>query len=127
MTNKEKVCEKNCPDFNGMSILHLEQCGCSCHPVLAKGEIPMTNTEKRLEEFDEKFPEIHGTNTIGTGEMRGYIKEFLTDSIQQAIVEDRARVVGLVKNNKDPYMLPATEERFLKDLSSLDINNKEND
>ena len=87
----------------------------------------MTNTEKRLELFDEKFPEIHGTNTIGTGEMRGYIKEFLTDSIQQAIVEDRARVVGLVKNNKDPYMLPATEERFLKDLSSLDINNKEND
>jgi len=27
----EKVCEKNCPDFNGMSILHLEQCDCSCH------------------------------------------------------------------------------------------------
>jgi len=39
MTNTEKVCEKNCPDFNGMSILHLEQCDCSCHPVLAKGEI----------------------------------------------------------------------------------------
>jgi len=35
----EKVCEKNCPDFNGMSILHIEQCQCSCHPVLAKGEI----------------------------------------------------------------------------------------
>ena len=33
----DKVCENNCPDFNGMSILHLEQCACSCHPVLAKG------------------------------------------------------------------------------------------
>ena len=41
--NTEKVCEKNCPDFNGMSILHTEQCQCSCHPVLAKGEILVTD------------------------------------------------------------------------------------
>ena len=27
----EKVCEKNCPDYNGMEILHKEQCNCSCH------------------------------------------------------------------------------------------------
>jgi len=27
----EKVCEKNCPDYNGMSELHKEQCKCSCH------------------------------------------------------------------------------------------------
>ena len=39
MTYTEKRCEKNCPDFNGMSILHIEQCDCSCHPVLAKGEL----------------------------------------------------------------------------------------
>ncbi len=27
----ERVCEKNCPDYKGMEILHKEQCGCSCH------------------------------------------------------------------------------------------------
>lgn len=31
--NKENVCEKNCPDFNGMAILHNEQCDCSCHKL----------------------------------------------------------------------------------------------
>jgi len=29
--NKEKICEKNCPDYKGMQILHKEQCNCSCH------------------------------------------------------------------------------------------------
>jgi len=37
--SKQECCEKNCPDYNGMSILHLEQCDCSCHPVLATGEL----------------------------------------------------------------------------------------
>ena len=27
----EKICEKNCADFAGIEILHLEQCECSCH------------------------------------------------------------------------------------------------
>lgn len=29
--HSESVCEKNCPDFNGMALLHKQQCGCSCH------------------------------------------------------------------------------------------------
>lgn len=29
--NKERICEKNCPDYSGMEILHKEQCDCSCH------------------------------------------------------------------------------------------------
>jgi len=28
---EEKVCERNCPDYNGMNILHKEDCNCSCH------------------------------------------------------------------------------------------------
>jgi len=32
--NKEKVCEKNCPDYKGMGILHNEQCDCSCHKTM---------------------------------------------------------------------------------------------
>lgn len=27
----EKICERNCPDYTGMQILHIEQCNCSCH------------------------------------------------------------------------------------------------
>jgi len=46
--------------------------------------------------------------------------EGLPTAIKQAIAEERARVVHLIKNSKDPYMLPATEERFLKDLASLE-------
>ena len=30
----EPICERNCPDFNGMAILHAEQCDCSCHQQL---------------------------------------------------------------------------------------------
>jgi hypothetical protein len=29
----EPTCERNCPDFNGMAILHKEQCDCSCHKL----------------------------------------------------------------------------------------------
>jgi len=27
----EEVCEKNCPDYQGMEILHKKECKCSCH------------------------------------------------------------------------------------------------
>lgn len=30
-TQNNNVCEKNCPDYKGMEILHKEQCDCSCH------------------------------------------------------------------------------------------------
>lgn len=41
--------------------------------------------EQINKEFDEKFPEISGTNTIGTGQMKDYIKSF----IHQVRKEDR--------------------------------------
>ena len=31
MKEIDRVCEKNCPDYLGMEILHKEQCDCSCH------------------------------------------------------------------------------------------------
>ena len=49
----ENVCENNCPDYNGMSILHLEQCGCSCHPVLAKGDVKCEPTEGKDDATEE--------------------------------------------------------------------------
>lgn len=27
----EKTCERNCPDYEGMKILHMKWCDCSCH------------------------------------------------------------------------------------------------
>ena len=38
---------------------------------------------------------------------------------KEAEQERLEEVVDLIKTSKDPYMLPATEERFLKDLASL--------
>ena len=29
----EKVCEQNCADYSGMSVLHAEACTCSCHSL----------------------------------------------------------------------------------------------
>ena len=97
MTNKEKVCEKNCPDFNGMSILHLEQCDCSCHPVLAKGEIPMINTEKILAEYCKKFGLC---KEKGTCQCRKELK-FITKIVAQAIAEEREKVRGVIKDRID--------------------------
>ena len=35
------------------------------------------------EEFDKKFPEIYGANTVGTGQMREYIKSFISSLLQK--------------------------------------------
>jgi len=62
----------------------------------------MTNTEKRLELFDEKFV----TNKREDGEdyikhlRDGEIKKFLTESIRQAVEEERERVKGGIENMK---------------------------
>jgi len=76
----------------------------------------MNNTEKRLEEYDKKFPCIE-TECDNNGTMVGYDREgdaeqqqcqhcferrlpqkaFLTESIAQAIAEEKARVRGVMK------------------------------
>jgi len=86
----------------------------------------MTYTEKRTEEeFDEEFPLFKSEEAMVFASRRR-IKAFIATKITQAKAEERVR--ELIKSSKDPYMLPATEERFLKDLSSLDkplTDNKE--
>jgi len=114
MTNTEKVCEKNCPDFNGMSILHIEQCQCSCHPVLAKGEIPMTNTEKKIR--DEWEDRVHGGhfedgslkyvdklyNFAPTSEVADDIADWWIEKLHQALAEERVRVRIVEEINNTP-------------------------
>jgi len=53
----------------------------------------MTNTEKRLREFDEKISNVMGIRTIDS--LR--IKDFLTESIQQAVEEERVRIIEIIK------------------------------
>jgi len=47
-------------------------------------------------------------------------REAVKDLIHQAVAEERERIVDLTKTSKNRYMFPETEERFLKDLASLD-------
>jgi len=57
----------------------------------------MTYTEKRLADFDKKFPS-HGYNDNAENEFHSQnIKRFLTKSIAQAVAEERARVVGVIE------------------------------
>lgn len=47
------------------------------------------------------------------------LKSALQEIADEARKEERDRIINLIKTNKQAYMTPATEERFLKDLSSL--------
>lgn len=42
----------------------------------------------------------------------------------EAIKETIERIITLVKTNKDPYMLPETEKRFISDIKSNYLINK---
>ena len=46
----ERVCEKNCPDYLGMEILHKQQCDCSCHNnFIIENKRRIMNKEKTTE------------------------------------------------------------------------------
>ena len=52
---KELICEKNCPDFNGMAILHKEQCDCSCHKT-TKHKDRSKYWDTMVDILDNEFP-----------------------------------------------------------------------
>jgi len=67
---------------------------------------PMTNTEKMLEEFEERYA---NAGIIGDRKFKEYlphtfqdIKAFISTSIQQAIAEERARVREMIEKKKEP-------------------------
>jgi len=58
-----------------------------------------TSLENRLELFDERFGDEHNgigsnKNIIKTGQSMDELKDFLAESIQQAVEEERERVMG---------------------------------
>ena len=58
----------------------------------------MTNIEKRLEEFDEKFGEhLNIDPEVGQSSLQLDIKDFITSSIKQAVAEERAKSRGKAK------------------------------
>lgn len=83
----------------------------------------------RLKKFDKKFPIINGANTIGTGQMRDYIKAFLTETIEQSMNElirkTEERLVGLCGTiHHEPF--PDCEqckgmEKLMKVIKSLSL------
>ena len=88
----EKVCEKNCPDYNGMSILHLEQCGCSCHPVLAKGEITSI-TQAVAEERERVVGEIEKIYSISDTQQDS------CDNFKKKVLDTLSSLELLTSNN----------------------------
>ena len=92
----------------------------------------MTDTEKILEEFDEKFgtlldtlEELYGGNPEEMTTFKEALKAFISTSIAQAIAEERARVVKIIKEmpNQSGY---EDGDRIDRDdlVASLDIINK---
>ena len=109
----------------------------------------MTNTEKRLEEFDIAFPEGGTSGWIGDPRYpadlccgadycspncdkrkREAIKAFLTEKLDQALAEEGERVVGLIEEirgmeGESNQALDYLQDRIEKDLlSSLDKPDK---
>jgi len=73
---------------------------CECSGRGDCGDEAMTYTEKILAEFDEKFPRMFAGSAgqyNQNGDTRPYyndnVKAFFATSIQQAVAEDRARVM----------------------------------
>ena len=64
-------------------------------------EEDMTYTEKKLEEFDEKFTEV--SCECGARDLFDFteLKVFLTTSITQAVAEERERVRGEIEGMKN--------------------------
>ncbi len=86
----------------------------------------MTNTEKRLEELDERLKEFAPTNT----EQDIYLlaedfKSFLTTSIQQAEQELLNKILNIINVPEDEIvnvMEKAIRDNIIAELSSLQFN-----
>jgi len=71
----------------------------------------MTYTEKRLEEFDEKFLiPMYGDESLG-GNYEA-VKAFLAESINQALAEERERVRGIIDWELTPHGYESDDPQF---------------
>ena len=86
----------------------------------------MTSTEKILEEFDKKFPD-HGFDNGAENEFHSaLIRRFISESIHQALAEEREKVREYLSHYKTKSdCCSQTVDDIYTNLSSLDINNKE--
>ena len=91
----------------------------------------MNYTEKKQfeKEFEEKFTEV--SCECGARDLFDFsaVKSFLSTSIDQAVAEERARLVGEIKEMAEPYdgakwLNQIDPERLIKRILSLDTNLK---
>jgi len=96
----------------------------------------MTNTDKILAEFDEKFGKFEFLHKSGNTWDENPFKDFLETSITQALAEEKERVVGAVKKANGDRPIHTNDLRGTESscncqwhkidaiLSSLDIPKK---
>ena len=66
----------------------------------------MTSTEKILEAFDEKFPNLGATDLKkGWYDVKFEVKFFFISTIAQALAEERERMRGEIKERKIPEII----------------------
>ena len=110
------VCNKH--NIDGNSVC------CECSGKDDCGDEPMTYTEKRLKEFDNEYHHIvasQGGFIVGKkgGQFDGCvsdlssIRDFLAESIDQAVEEDRENVKNI---SKCPPPYPADKENPMKHI-----------
>ena len=105
------VCNKH--NIDGNSVC------CECSGKDDCGDEPMTYKEKRLEEFDEIESEWKKHEAMSTCSVcdspKGHttIRDFLAESIDQAVEEDRENVKNI---SKCPPPYPADKEKPMKHI-----------
>jgi len=70
----------------------------------------MTDTQKILEEFDKEFMQPDNYPWMGTDVTGNEIKKFLITKIQEAVAEERERIVEIVEGKKKKRQIPLNEK-----------------
>ena len=79
--------------------------------------------ENRLEEYrnsPDVWKHVGISKWRNWGEQNGYFKFFEDKTKQEALAEERRTIIekvfAMIRDNKDAYMMPETEKRFLGDI-----------
>lgn len=79
---------------------------------------------EKLKEGGVKFPDDFDTIGACYGSAR-IINDDLIAKLPEIEKEIVGEIINKIKTNKDPYMFPLTEERFIKDIIAH-LTNKDN-
>lgn len=104
MPEAERVCEKNCPDYHGMEVLHAEQCICPCHkPISTPTEGSMEERFAKLETFTQNIiSHIEGNSPVYRQKTFVLIdKAFITQEKERSVQATVEIIKGLGHQQED--------------------------